>query len=98
MTDLSTIRAEIQNWERSFKQTRNKPPTVDDIKKDSAIGKFSSQPTSFIFYTISFADKYIGDIDNKLDDMRLRKLSSMTPMTNRHCYSHDHDQEWLINP
>lgn len=42
MTDLSAIRAEIKNWERSFKQTRNRPPTVDDIKQDNVIGKFSS--------------------------------------------------------
>ncbi|KAF8807766.1 hypothetical protein BYT27DRAFT_7256320 [Phlegmacium glaucopus] len=37
MSDLNTIRAEIKNWERSFKQTRNRPPTVDDIKKDNVI-------------------------------------------------------------
>ena len=58
MTDLSAIRAEIKNWERSFKQTRNRPPTVDDIKKDGVIGKFSSYPTPVIFYTIALADRY----------------------------------------
>ena len=42
MTDLGAIRAEIKNWERSFKQTRNRPPTVDDIKQDSDIGEFFS--------------------------------------------------------
>lgn len=40
MSDLNAIRAEIKNWERCFQQTRNRPPTVDDIKKDSIIGKF----------------------------------------------------------
>ena len=58
MTDLTAIRAEIKNWERSFKQTRNRPPTVDDIKQDSVIGKFSSQPPFFIFYTVTLADRY----------------------------------------
>jgi len=38
MTDLATVRAEIKSWERSFKETNGRPPSVDDIKQNDAIG------------------------------------------------------------
>ncbi|PPQ65780.1 hypothetical protein CVT24_011997 [Panaeolus cyanescens] len=37
MSTIATVRAEIKNWERSFKETNGRPPTVDDIKQNSEI-------------------------------------------------------------
>ncbi|KAF8203027.1 hypothetical protein BJ912DRAFT_942642 [Pholiota molesta] len=37
MSELSTVRAEIKEWERSFKETSGRAPTVDDIKANSTI-------------------------------------------------------------
>ncbi|KAF8973595.1 hypothetical protein BDZ97DRAFT_1912076 [Flammula alnicola] len=37
MSDLSTVRAEIKAWERSFKDTNGRAPTVNDIKANNAI-------------------------------------------------------------
>jgi hypothetical protein len=38
MTDLPSLRAEIKNWERTFKATEGRNPSVDDIKKLPHIG------------------------------------------------------------
>lgn len=37
-SDVAAIRAEIKAWERSFKETNGKEPTIDDIKKQPAVG------------------------------------------------------------
>ncbi|KAF8913045.1 hypothetical protein CPB84DRAFT_1760222, partial [Gymnopilus junonius] len=37
MSELATVRAEIKTWERSFKSTNGRPPTVDDIRQNPAI-------------------------------------------------------------
>jgi len=38
MTELSTIRTEIKSWERTFKESNGRAPTVDDIKQNNTIG------------------------------------------------------------
>ncbi|KDR85388.1 hypothetical protein GALMADRAFT_132086 [Galerina marginata CBS 339.88] len=37
MAELATVRAEIKAWERSFRESNGRPPTVDDIKQNPAI-------------------------------------------------------------
>ncbi len=37
-SDVATIRAEIKAWERSFKETNGREPTIEDIKKQPTIG------------------------------------------------------------
>ncbi len=58
MADLATVRTEIKTWERVFKDSQGRPPTLDDIKANNAIG---AQPyicrdvLALMFYP---ADKY----------------------------------------
>jgi hypothetical protein len=42
MDPLSTVRAEIKAWERSFKSQNARDPTINDIKRLSDIGQLSS--------------------------------------------------------
>jgi hypothetical protein len=37
-SELATARAEVKAWERSFKQENGREPTVDDIRKQPAVG------------------------------------------------------------
>ncbi|KAF9477531.1 hypothetical protein BDN70DRAFT_881101 [Pholiota conissans] len=37
MSELSTVRAEIKDWERSFKEANSRAATIDDIKSNAAI-------------------------------------------------------------
>ncbi|KJA25801.1 hypothetical protein HYPSUDRAFT_37273 [Hypholoma sublateritium FD-334 SS-4] len=37
MADLATVRTEIKTWERVFKDSQGRPPTLDDIKANNAI-------------------------------------------------------------
>jgi hypothetical protein len=57
MSELSTVRAEIKEWERSFKETSGRAPTVDDIKANSTIGELCLVASIFVL-TFYPADKY----------------------------------------
>lgn len=58
MADLATVRTEIKTWERVFKESQGRPPTLDDIKANNAIGMqlyISHDVLTLKFYP---ADKY----------------------------------------
>ncbi|KAF5352433.1 hypothetical protein D9756_006039 [Leucocoprinus leucothites] len=38
-SDLASVRAEVKAWERSFRETNGRNPTVDDIKKQQTIAQ-----------------------------------------------------------
>ena len=53
MADLAAVRTEIKTWERVFKESQGRPPTLDDIKVNNAIGAqpyicHASLPSCFI--------------------------------------------------
>jgi hypothetical protein len=37
-TELASVRAEVKAWERNFKRENGRDPTVDDIRKQPAVG------------------------------------------------------------
>jgi hypothetical protein len=45
-SDIANVRADIKAWERKFKETNGREPTIDDIKKQPAVG--ASRRHSFI--------------------------------------------------
>lgn len=57
MSELSTVRAEIKEWERSFKEANGRAPTVDDIKANGTIGERWLVASAFVL-TFYPADKY----------------------------------------
>jgi len=37
-SELASVRAEIKTWERGFRNTNGRNPTIDDIKQQPTVG------------------------------------------------------------
>ena len=57
MSDLATVRAEIKGWERSFRATQGREPTVDDIKRLPDIGMTSQRILCSRLFTLSISQQ-----------------------------------------
>lgn len=72
--NISELRADIKNWERAFKATNARDPTIDDIKLQPHIGQCCHRPFAFESTTNSSQPTSTSYIRNSpsLQSLRLR--------------------------
>jgi hypothetical protein len=59
MLHVASVRSEIKAWERSFKDSHGREPSVQDIKAQPAIGPSTASRSSFHLFNLSYAaEKY----------------------------------------
>jgi len=82
MDDLATVRAQIKNWERSFKEKHGRPPTVNDIKENHHIGQFLQTLNQLLLTAIQL--KNINSTRSSLKQLVYHKTRLRRSLRTRH--------------